>query len=796
MNCPLQYNRGLKCITDGPRQGEDKIRFKERANKLSKYLALWASKRRKISNLAIIKEDGSIASSAADSADTLGAYWESQFAEPTVSIALAKAALRNFITPCPLGTQVTLSFDVFEERITALSDSGVGVDTLLYSCWKYCHQSSRLALYEVYLFLLEHRSEDTEFLMSRLVFIQKGKEDRDDTGLFRRTAKKTRPLCLANTDCKIISRMVSIVLSSVCSACISSCQFGGFGGLQMIDHIFGMEAKIVEYVVCNMPHSGIFACDIAAAFPSLSRKYMLWVLRTMKVPRRLYRIIKNLHIASFAFICVRNRLFRKILIASGVRQGDPSAMQLFILAYDPIIRFIDAALHPVEHYLFAYCDDLAIACLNIHAAWSIILRCFGLIQTISALALNPDKTQFLSTSSTTPEDIDLITSLDSRVSASQFKAAIKYLGIFLGFDSLKTNWDAVSADFLQVTRFIGSLDCGLVTKVSLYNMLAISKLSYVAAFLPPNCEILKVEKKALQLLLRGPWNSIPDGLLKDLKSLGFPVQARDLSTLSLASRVRVAASTSLAVKDLYKKCDNLMRTSDEVILAHLDFHFLYQSCLHHVAFQHRRFEQEFPHFIGHQISQKEAYALFLGTRPPFDFKTLLTRRLSRYIARDTVENRVQAVLALYKSSLATLGFAPPLTHLRAVCNAWCTNSRFGRKDQSCLFGCGFQSDRVSHTAVCPKFLEMFFNTCGIRFETIDFEDLALLCGPWIDHSSHRAKFVILATHICFLCFNSCRHGVPLSRRLILHKLYTYTRNHTKAASFVRHFKYFEQRALH
>ena len=35
-------------------------------------------------------------------------------------------------------------------------------------------------------------------------------------------------------------------------------------GLQMIDHIFAMEAKIVHYVVCNLPHSGIFACDIAS----------------------------------------------------------------------------------------------------------------------------------------------------------------------------------------------------------------------------------------------------------------------------------------------------------------------------------------------------------------------------------------------------------------------------------------------------------------------------------------------------------------------------------------------------
>ena len=173
---------------------------------------------------------------------------------------------------------------------------------------------------------------------------------------------------------------------------------------------------------------------------------------------------------------------------------------------------------------------------------------------------------------------------------------------------MKINWDSVSDDFLNVARFIGSLDCGLVTKVSLYNMLAISKLSYVAAFLPPSRDILKVEKRALQLVLRGPWNAIPDGVFQNLKSIGFPVQARDLSTLSSASRVRVASSTSRAVKDHYDKshkCDHLLRHSNEIVLHHLDFHFLHQSCLHHVIFQHKRFEQEFPQFVGEKLQTSQ-----------------------------------------------------------------------------------------------------------------------------------------------------------------------------------------------
>ena len=744
--------------------------------------------------MAIQKADGSIAASTEEAADALADGWEGKFSEPIVSIALATAALQHFIVPCPIGIQVTIPFGTFESRFAALIDSGVGVDTFVYSCWNHCHQSSRLALYNVYLFLLEHKSDNIDFLLSRLVFIQKGKEDSDVNGLCLRAPNKTRPLNLANTDCKIVSCMVSIVLCSICASCIASCQYGGMKGLQMIDHIFGMEAKIVEYVVCNLPHSGIFACDIAAAFPSLSRRYLLWVLRSMKIPRKLYRIIKNLHLASYAFICVRNRIFRKILISSGVKQGDPSAMQLFILAYDPIIRFSDAALSPVEHLLFAYCDDLAVACLNLAAAWGIIIKCFDIIRKISALALNSDKTQFLATSSITKfEDIDLISTLDSRVSETQFKAAIKYLGIFLGHDALRINWDAVSVDYITVARFIGSLDCGMVTKISLYNMLAISKLSYIAAFLPPSREILKVEKRALQLLLRGPWNAIPDGVVKNLKALGLPVQARDLATLSSSSRVRVAASTAPAVIGLHTKCVDMLQNSSEVVLSHLDHHFLHRSCLHHVVFQHRRFVQEFPQFHGEKISQKGAYSLLAEQLPKYEFKALIAKRLNRYFPTESLGSQIQNVLDVYKSSHSTLGFAPSLSHFRAICNHWCTHSRFGVKTHPCCFNCGASSDRVSHTVACERFLEFFFGICGIAYPTLQFEEIILLNGPWISISVHRARFVLLATHICFLTYHACRHGTHFTSRLITHKLYTYTRTHIKTASFLRHFKHFERR---
>ena len=584
--------------------------------------------------------------------------------------------------------------------------------------------------------------------------------------------------------------MVSIVLAIICSACIGSAQLGGIKGLQMIDHIFSMEAKIVEFVISNYPSSGVFACDIASAFPSLSRKYLFWVLRAMGIPRKLYRIIRNLHLASYAFVCVRNRLFMKIRMAAGVKQGDPSAMQLFILAYDPLIRFIAVSLSPVEHYLFAYCDDLAIACRNIASAWGIIIKCFLIIERISALALNNDKTQFLCTShSTRAQDQLDICALDQFVSASQFVSAIKYLGIFLGFEALRINWSMVSSDFLSTARFIGTLDCGLLTKISLYNMLAISKLSYVAAFLPPNRDILRIESRALQLLLRGPWNAIPAGVLKHACSLGLPTQARDLTLLSRSARIRVAASTSRSVISTYDRCANLFDmkgdASNELVLSHIDKHFLYDSCLHHVVFQYRRYLQEFGVPASERISQADAYKMLASRIPSFDFHKLFLARMGRHFDKDLITRCSPHVLRVYKQSNGVLGFAPLLSHLRAVTNHWCTYSRFGVKTRQCLFGCGFCSDRVSHTVRCEKFWEIFCGILGFPSPGFDLAAIFLFDSEWIAHDIDKCNGVLLGLHTCFLCFHACKHGQTLNRRLVLHKLHGFTRSHANAIKFMR-----------
>jgi len=785
----LEYNRGLKAISDGPREAEEHNVYKQRMNRLSQYLSLWASKRRKVTQLSIIKPNGEISSSSEDASLALSNYWAPRLAETPVSLALARVALDGHIACCPSDIDPVVPFDQYEDRVNSLIDSGVGTDTLLYSCWQYCHPAARLALYACYMFLLDHALPDVSFLLSRLIFIQKGKDEGDQGGACRRHPKKTRPLNLANTDCKILSCLVSIVLTLVCSACIQSRQAGGMKGNQMIDHIFELEAKIFEFVSRRLPSSGVFALDIAAAFPSLSRKYLFWVLKKMCVPRRLLNIIRQLHRVSSAYICFRNRLFQLILISTGVKQGDPAAMQLYILGYDPLIRFIDTALAPVDHILLPYCDDLGIACTNVLTAWSIIMRCFVIIEKISALHLNNDKTQFLLTSITTSSlDIVGICDIDRLVSPSQFQRAIKYLGILLGDDAIALNWSNVCPEFIDTARFIGSLDCGMVTKVSLYNMLAISKLSFVASFFQPDKSALRAENRAIQLLTRGPWNAMPPSMMKALKSIGLPTQIRDLKALSTASKIRVAASTSQTVFARNLEIENIQNSCD-VVCSCLDEKLLRSTSVHSIVSAYQTFTASHSScLVPESSTQAQIYNALVEDHPSFDFITFLTRKLTRYFEVGSFEHSVEHLLLSYKYCSHNCSFAMTLTHLRAICNHWCTASRFGNKRHACQFGCGHHTDQLAHSICCPKFWHIF--RCILHSPDFPFEPeniLLLSDGSTIDDKD-RCNITLLGTHICFLCFNYCRHNGPLTRRVVLHHLYHFSKTHSKVRLLVRRFR--------
>ena len=69
-------------------------------------------------------------------------------------------------------------------------------------------------------------------------------------------------------------------------------------------------------------------------------------------------------------------------------------MIIFILAYDPILRWIDASISHLGSDIFGMCDDLAIFTLDMPAKW-LLVKIFQIVAICYSLLLNTRKTQLL-----------------------------------------------------------------------------------------------------------------------------------------------------------------------------------------------------------------------------------------------------------------------------------------------------------------------------------------------------------------------------------------------------------------
>ena len=314
-------------------------------------------------------------------------------------------------------------------------------------------------------------------------------------------------------------------------------------------------------------------------------------------------------------------------------------------------------------------------------------------------------------------------------------------------------------------------------------MIAISKLSYVASFLHPNCAAIRSENRALQLLCRGPWNAIPPNLLKSIKSIGMPAQATDLLSLSIASRVRVAHVTSQTVFARNLEIDNVFNGFD-IVLKYLDLKLCNSTCIKSVCHAYSDFIAGNSLEDCGDIMQHEIYKQVVRQGTAFCFRSFISLKATRLLGTAPSEVQISNMISKYRFASGK-SFALTFTHIRSISNHWCTRSRFGAQSQGCLFSCGHDTDSIKHTCICSSYWSAFFRVARIPIISINIEKVIVFShnSTPICHSEFRS--ILIGLHICFLCFNSCRHGQKFSDRMVQHHLSHYMRRHTKASALLR-----------
>eukprot|EP00959_Pyramimonas_sp_CCMP1952_P213871 4475069-Pyramimonas_sp.AAC.1 len=104
--------------------------------------------------------------------------------------------------------------------------------------------------------------------------------------------------------------------------------------------------------------SSIVFTDFEAAFPSISIPWTRFVLREMGFLEALIGFFEKLYDRNTAVVTLGGAKFGTFPVGRGVRQGDPSSMLLFVMAIEPILRWIPDKLPDHVEMSFGYADDL------------------------------------------------------------------------------------------------------------------------------------------------------------------------------------------------------------------------------------------------------------------------------------------------------------------------------------------------------------------------------------------------------------------------------------------------------
>ena len=260
----------------------------------------------------------------------------------------------------------------------------------------------------------------------------------------------------------------------------------------------------------------------------------------------------------------------------------------------------------------------------------------------------------------------------------------------------------------------------------------------------------------------------------------MPTQATDLMSLSIASRIRVAHATSQTVFARNCEIDDIFAGFD-IVLKYLDLKLYNSTCIRSICHAYSEF------IAGNSLegydTQKQIYKQISRQGATFCFRSFISLKVVRLLRIAPSEAQISNLISKYRFA-SSKSFALALTHIRTISNHWCTRSRFGAKCRGCLFSCSHETDSIKHTCICASYWSAFFRVARIPSISISIEKVLLFSHDSIPISHCDFHSILIGLHICFLCFNSCRHGQDFSDRMNQHHLSHFMRHHSRASALL------------
>ena len=172
-----------------------------------------------------------------------------------------------------------------------------------------------------------------------------------------------RPITLLCCDYRIMSKAFNDRLNPVMGEVVESSQLAtGEKEKNILTSAYDIIST-VDYVNKNKKPAYIASYDMVKAYDRASVRFLLLVMERMGFPEVFRRWISMLHDNATTCLVLPTGLSRTIKVMFSFRQGDPIAMNLYILQLEPFLRLLRRTLAGLTITNFkqvdkSYCDDV------------------------------------------------------------------------------------------------------------------------------------------------------------------------------------------------------------------------------------------------------------------------------------------------------------------------------------------------------------------------------------------------------------------------------------------------------
>ncbi|SCV70771.1 BQ2448_3533 [Microbotryum intermedium] len=314
-----------------------------------------------------------------------------------------------------------------------------------------------------------------------------------------------RPISLINADERIISQAHNQRLAPLLESLIGPTQRGFVPNRWIGANIAEVQCLMDPGLPGSVPVSGLLAVmDFEKAYDRLSHTNLDAVLRAVGLGPKARQWYRATYTNQSASIFLNGWLSAAFDVLSGVRQGDPLAPSLFVLAIEGFacqirsrVKGIESpGLQTIRELLFA--DD---ACCALHDLSDLkhLDRAIRLYERASASKLSTTKSFLYPLGSF--RDHPVAPRLGTwRLSASHFR----YLGIQVGVDIAEdAGWEEVKSSTIARINSIPMYDLPYADKCSIVNIYCYTKILYYNRFLPAPKSVVKEIEDAAMLAIHG-----------------------------------------------------------------------------------------------------------------------------------------------------------------------------------------------------------------------------------------------------------------------------------------------------